>query len=308
MIILFFFSHRRHPPFISLPAWTFKNKAEDLRNYIAQAFATTRQAGNNNQKDGEDGDDEDGGANGNGLMGVGQVGNLADVLASMQGQSGDGEQGLKGRFAHVTEFGQEAAVANAEVARLAAQQMQATEEEKKLAMEAALAAEAEAEEVREQELADLQRSLEELVAAELELQKFSEGDVSSMRQLESQLAAALAKTDELEKEYLIRKKALEMLPDANNHIAKLQDICGKSAERLVELGAEWETHRIPMVATLRKHKEGLSVRKETCRKMVEEMKSMREEMKGMAGQVRAGFLFSLIRLNSFFFQLQTPLL
>ncbi len=261
---------------------TGAKKAEYLKSYIAQAFAATRQAGT--KKDGEEGNGNEDDAAGSGISGVGQVGSLADVLASMKASEGGAES--LGRFAHVTAFGHEAAVANAEVARIAAQQMQATEEEKRIAVELALKEEADAESIREEELAEMQRKLDELVAAELGLQKLAEGDVSSMRQLENQLAATLAKTDELEKAYLVQKKALEMLPDAQSNIAKLQDICGKSAERLVELGTEWESHRVPLVASLRKHKEGLSVRKETCRKMVEEMKSMREEMKGMASQVR----------------------
>jgi hypothetical protein len=47
---------------------------------------------------------------------------------------------------------------------------------------------------------------------------------------ESQVSAAVsgekAKTEPLEREYLVRKTTKEMLPEADRFIAELQEICG----------------------------------------------------------------------------------
>ena len=56
-----------------------------------------------------------------------------------------------------------------------------------------------------------------------------EGD--KVRQVESSLTELLAEAEGLEKAYLVKKKVLEMLPDAANNIRKLQGICAASAQR-----------------------------------------------------------------------------
>ena len=54
-----------------------------------------------------------------------------------------------------------------------------------------------------------------------------------------------------------------------------------SAKKLVALGAEWETHRRPLIVSHREHKTGIGRRKEMCRRKLVAMKRMRGEMKAM---------------------------
>jgi len=80
-------------------------------------------------------------------------------------------------------------------------------------------------------------------------------------QLTAAIAAARGKTEALERAYLVKKKTLEMLPEASSHIASLQKICSGSAAKLVSLAAEWEKHRRPKIEAVRQHKESRSLRK-----------------------------------------------
>jgi hypothetical protein len=43
-----------------------------------------------------------------------------------------------------------------------------------------------------------------------------------LHQVEASFGATLAQTGELEKSYIIKKKTVEMLPDAANNMVKLQ--------------------------------------------------------------------------------------
>ena len=63
-------------------------------------------------------------------------------------------------------------------------------------------------------------------------------------------------------------------------------LCSPSAKKLMELGAEWEEHRRPLIAEQRQLVESRSQRKGRCRLKVEEMKAMRGKMKTMADEIR----------------------
>ncbi|KAH9131388.1 hypothetical protein LEN26_007718 [Aphanomyces euteiches] len=86
---------------------------------------------------------------------------------------------------------------------------------------------------------------------------------------------------ELEQETTIRQQTLDMLSDASNNIAKLQSMCAKSSDRLVQLAEEWETHRLPLVQKLDAHESEQLQRQERAAAMVNEMQTYRIEMKQM---------------------------
>ena len=58
------------------------------------------------------------------------------------------------------------------------------------------------------------------------------------------------KTKELERNYLIRKACLEMLPNAEEHIIRLTNEIETATNKLLTLGQEWEQHRKPLLAAI----------------------------------------------------------
>ncbi|CAK4511969.1 unnamed protein product [Aphanomyces euteiches] len=100
-------------------------------------------------------------------------------------------------------------------------------------------------------------------------------------QIEARQAIKYDALRELEQETTIRQQTLDMLSDASNNIAKLQSMCAKSSDRLVQLAEEWETHRLPLVQKLDAHESEQLQRQERAAAMVNEMQTYRIEMKQM---------------------------
>lgn len=120
-----------------------------------------------------------------------------------------------------------------------------------------------------------------------ELERYQNNTSSKTRQLENELASLQQQGEKLEREIILKRKTLEMLPSAGDNIgnrlpllpigslisaAKLQAICANSAKRLMQLAQEWETHRQPLIDSLRDIKSSKTKRKALCKKMIEDMK------------------------------------
>lgn len=207
---------------------------------------------------------------------------LQDLVASIGGEiDGSARAQGEGRFAHASAFAEETggsvggggslgAALNASLAGL-------TAEDAEIRRQRLEAEESE----RQQELDEL-RNAAQVAQGNLDALERQQGNASSkIRQLDSELAALLNEGESLEKEIMIKRKTLEMLPSAAENIGKLQGICGGSAKRLMQLAQEWETHRRPLVDKLRGIKASKMQRRNKCRQMVDEMKARREEMAGM---------------------------
>ena len=54
--------------------------------------------------------------------------------------------------------------------------------------------------------------------------------------------------------YRVKKRTMDMLPEADKHMAELQKLIEMSAQRLVTLSQQWEEHRTPLVAQYRELK------------------------------------------------------
>ncbi|KAJ1390309.1 hypothetical protein B484DRAFT_340964 [Ochromonadaceae sp. CCMP2298] len=90
----------------------------------------------------------------------------------------------------------------------------------------------------------------------------------------------------MEREVLVKRKTLEMLPAANESIAKLQDLCSAGTQRLVELAQQWDEHRLPLVQQLREKEDLQTQRRERGRLMVDEIKRYRQDMAAMIQDLR----------------------
>jgi conjugal transfer/entry exclusion protein len=84
--------------------------------------------------------------------------------------------------------------------------------------------------------------------------------------------------DKLEKECLLRKKVLEMMPSAADNIAKLESICEKASEKLKALEKEWQSVEDPLLKEIA-IKENLKIeRMNRVSEMIEDIKKYRELM------------------------------
>ncbi|KAJ7376869.1 Coiled-coil domain-containing protein 22, partial [Desmophyllum pertusum] len=139
---------------------------------------------------------------------------------------------------------------------------------------------------REEELEALQTKLGELNASiehdEVEIKK----SLAGMQQTNEQVSSQKTKNAEQEEVYKVKKRTIDLLPDAENNIAKLQDVVDASAQRLVNLAQQWEKHRAPLINQYRELKQLNANRVSEAQKQLEEIKSIREKMKEVADEAR----------------------
>jgi hypothetical protein len=197
---------------------------------------------------------------------------MSELLEEMM--AGAGEESSTA-FQNATEFAQEQVAATAEAAAIAAEAEADKEEEAKKERLR-----------READLASMEERMREIMSQISVLSKTRESNVAKSKALENQVQTQLRMKKELEAEYKLKKKTLDLLPNAEANIEKLKTICDESGSRLLELASEWEKHRVPLIEAIRDIKQGMGRRKGECKWKVGEIKRMRDEMRSMAVSIR----------------------
>lgn len=140
---------------------------------------------------------------------------------------------------------------------------------------------------REEEVLGLKEELESLNSKldqlDLEVKKYSAG----VKQMEEEITTQTRQNIEKEENYKVKKRTLDLLPDAENNIAKLQGIVDSSAQKLVTLANQWEKHRVPLIEQYRELKELNSKKESEAEKKLEEIKVFRQKMKEVADDARS---------------------
>jgi hypothetical protein len=156
--------------------------------------------------------------------------------------------------------------------------------------EAAVAVEVTSEEdlkaQRERELAELQDELNKLTShfemMELNMKKYTAGIKTMIEEGEQQ---ALLNTKE-EDSYRIKKGTLDLLPQADENIAKLKGLIQANSDRIVKLVGKWEEIRAPLVAELRELKSKSDLTEIQSQELLEEIRMLRERMKEIADETK----------------------
>ncbi|XP_041359094.1 coiled-coil domain-containing protein 22 homolog [Gigantopelta aegis] len=139
---------------------------------------------------------------------------------------------------------------------------------------------------REEEVETLKKEMEELTsrleALDMEMKKFT----ASQAQMAEQVLTETRKTQEKESNFRVKKQTLDLLPDAENNISKLQALVDASASRLVSLANQWEKHRAPLIEQYRELKSLNSMKESEAQKKLVEIKIFRARMKDVAADAR----------------------
>jgi len=197
---------------------------------------------------------------------------MSELLEEMMAGAGDENSTA---FQNATEFAQEKVAATAEAAAIAAEAEADKEEEaKKKRLK------------RESDLNEMEERMRTIMSDINILNKTKESNIAKSKALGNQVQTQLRLKKELEAEYKLKKKTLDLLPNAEANIEKLKSICDESGSRLLELATEWEKHRVPLIEAIRDIKQGMGRRKGECKWKVGEIKRMRDEMRSMAVSIR----------------------
>ena len=78
------------------------------------------------------------------------------------------------------------------------------------------------------------------------LEKSNQENLLKLTYLEGESSALSVESEDLEREVLIKRRTLELIPFAAENIVKLQDLCDAATATLVELNKEWENQGAPL--------------------------------------------------------------
>ncbi|XP_051524400.1 coiled-coil domain-containing protein 22 isoform X1 [Myxocyprinus asiaticus] len=234
---------------------------------------------------------------------------LADLLQSFGGASTGGDVLTKGtRFTHTEKFTftqePEKAAQQMAAAASALPSSHQSEEDLKAQQEAELSA-------VQQQLQQLSVQMEEVggdikqltVSIQQGQSPWSNLELSALLKDTMVVAVGIEPTtfrlpvsDELqqkevsnsEKETSIKMKrqTIDLLPDAENNLLKLQSLVEASSKRVVHLASQWEKHRVPLIDEHRRLKELCSNREFESSRKLSEIKDLHDKIKQSAEEAK----------------------
>ena len=139
---------------------------------------------------------------------------------------------------------------------------------------------------REQALAELKAQLSQYQAQLAELEQQISAAATASAQLTAQLSQLASSTTELEEGYKMKKRTLDLLPDALNNEKELSALVAASRARVDELHAEWVKREEQLLARLRRAEAVWGERKEAAAWKSEQLPGMRDEMKSKQDDIR----------------------
>uniref|UniRef100_A0A8C8LZ90 Coiled-coil domain-containing protein 22 n=1 Tax=Oncorhynchus tshawytscha TaxID=74940 RepID=A0A8C8LZ90_ONCTS len=139
---------------------------------------------------------------------------------------------------------------------------------------------------QQEELASLQQQLQQL---SLSLEEVG-GDMRqltvSIHQVSDELKQKELSNTEEEDSVRVKKQTIYLLPDGENNLAKLQALVEGSAERVVNLAAQWEKHRAPLIDEHRRLKELCSNQEMESSRKLSEIKELHEKISQSAEEAK----------------------
>ncbi|XP_023197653.1 coiled-coil domain-containing protein 22 isoform X1 [Xiphophorus maculatus] len=84
----------------------------------------------------------------------------------------------------------------------------------------------------------------------------------------------------------VKKKTIDLLPDADNNLQKLQSQVEASANRVVNLASQWEKHRAPLIEEHRRLKEICSTKDLESSTKLSEIKSLHDKIRAATAEAK----------------------
>ncbi|KAI4884070.1 hypothetical protein NFI96_030664 [Prochilodus magdalenae] len=202
---------------------------------------------------------------------------LAELLSSFRGTATGGDVLTKGtRFTHSEKF------TFTQEPEKAAQQMAAAAS----ALPSSHQSEEDLKAQQEAELSDLQQQLQQL---SVQMEEVG-GDIRqltvSIHQVSDELKHKELSNSEKEDTVRVKKQTIDLLPDAENNLVKLQGLVEASAKRVVHLASQWEKHRAPLIDEHRRLKELCSNREMESSRKLSEIKELHDKIRHSAEEAK----------------------
>ncbi|XP_061758404.1 coiled-coil domain-containing protein 22 isoform X2 [Nerophis ophidion] len=143
--------------------------------------------------------------------------------------------------------------------------------------------------VRQTDVDKHQSQQEELASLQLQFQQLCSDvdqlttDMKHMRVTNAQVLDEMKQRElqnrEEEEKIQVKKKSIDLLPDAENNLLKLQGLVEASAKRVVSLASQWEKHRAPLIDQHRSLKEICSHQDMESSRKLSEIKVLHDKIR-----------------------------
>ncbi|EDV21397.1 uncharacterized protein TRIADDRAFT_30331 [Trichoplax adhaerens] len=140
---------------------------------------------------------------------------------------------------------------------------------------------------REEEVNSLKTQLEELRFKIKSLEEGSKNIANNILKTDETIENISGEITTHQEIYNIKKKTIDLLPEADKNMAILKKMIANSSQRLIKLTEQWEQHRVPLIEEYRTLKSALMNKEmsETQQKL-EDLKIYRKKMKEMAEEAK----------------------
>ncbi|XP_053329418.1 coiled-coil domain-containing protein 22 [Spea bombifrons] len=197
---------------------------------------------------------------------------LLDVLRAFN-MEGAADQHKGSRFTHAQKFTHQ-------------QDPQKLREQMQRATEVLPKKDTQDEDAEQRELTSLQQQIDVM---EKEIQELTES--TKLLQLTLTQAGGEAgemhqQCEEKEKVVRVKKRAVELLPDAENNLTKLQALVDSSALRMVNLVGQWETHRVRLLEEYRALRKAHQEQEDESSRWMKEAKDLYDKIRGAADEAK----------------------
>ncbi|KAB5567454.1 hypothetical protein PHYPO_G00232960 [Pangasianodon hypophthalmus] len=202
---------------------------------------------------------------------------LSELLNSFAGATTGGDILTKGtRFTHSEKF------TFTQEPEKAAQQMAAAAS----ALPSSHQSEEDLKAQQEAEFTALQQQLQQL---SVQMEEVG-GDIKqltvSIHQVSDELKQREVHNLEKENTIKVKKQTIDLLPDAENNLIKLQSLVEASSKRVVHLASQWEKHRAPLIDEHRRLKELCSNREMESSRKLSEIKDLHDKIRQSAEEAK----------------------
>jgi hypothetical protein len=194
---------------------------------------------------------------------------ISDQL-SVRGSSA-GPQKLS-RFAHVErhQFTQDAAKLSAQMSASSVVASSSESEQQKW----------------ESEMATIQNTLTSVISQVDEFEFGAKNLTLGTQQFAERLRELQNSNREKEEVARIKKATLDLFPDAENNIARLEAMIDGIAKRLINLSNQWEKHRVALIENYRQLKDLSSEHSQTAEKQLSDLQELQEKMRQLTAEAR----------------------
>ncbi|XP_077975450.1 coiled-coil domain-containing protein 22-like [Styela clava] len=122
---------------------------------------------------------------------------------------------------------------------------------------------------------ELKDVIEKMERMEMEVHKFQESIVKA----KEDLIYCEESNKSVQEKVKLQKKTLQLLPDAEENIAKLEAMVEANKQKMINLGQQWDKHRIPLLDKYEELKEKSSQRETQSERKMKEVKLVRQRIK-----------------------------